>query len=543
MAVVLTGLVAFGGQPPAAPAPPAPPAAPGPPAPQNLPPDELPTHLIKVLRTTNKAQTNRYVPRVYTVNNVNPYQLLRWVRRTAQIEEGGLYFFGNPTDPKDRDSVKSGKLVLILPEYMVPGVDQMMQVLDREGLTSAAGQTFYYFRPEHRHVNDPGFVAVINALRGNSGDVRADPEANAYLIYAVPSKTDDVKKYLPLFDVRPPQVMVEAAVYEVFVDNESKLGLDYVAWKNGPGRNLFAAGAFFEKEHIQEVRPDATAPVAVPPNFQKPIPSPLFNSGVDSYGLPGHGFRAKGANAAWFLDVPSAFFDFLVVKGKARLLTAAKIATRNRLPATLSSGDTITYYESRTGTSPRAGLRAANRPLDPKGADQNFPDNATVVGTQVKRELLASSIGVRLDVTPVLAEKEMQLTVAVLLVSHTGFDDKGVPVLTQRAVTTTLEARDGQEIILGGYAREVFLQRADKMPFLGSIPILGYLFGGDSNTTERRQVVIVLTPYVIPDASAMQYEATAIDAMAIKDKAQRAAPTPVPTTPVGFDQWLLDSGK
>ena len=43
-------------------------------------PDELPTHLIKVLRTSNKAQTNRYIPKVYTINNVNPYDVFRWIR-------------------------------------------------------------------------------------------------------------------------------------------------------------------------------------------------------------------------------------------------------------------------------------------------------------------------------------------------------------------------------------------------------------------------------------------------------------------------------
>ena len=140
-------------------------------------PDELPTRVIKVLRTTDKAQTNSYVPKVYAVENVNPYELLRWIRRTAQIEEGGFYFFGKP----DKDgNVKSGKI----------------------------------------------------------------------LVYAPPSKVDDVTAWLPKIDVPPPQVMVEVAVHEIYVDNEPRLGLDYVAWKNDPGRNLFAMGAFSEKEKV-----------------------------------------------------------------------------------------------------------------------------------------------------------------------------------------------------------------------------------------------------------------------------------------------------
>lgn len=49
-------------------------------------PTELPTNLVKILRTSNKAQTNRYVPKVYEFKNVNPYAVIRFVRRTIEIE-------------------------------------------------------------------------------------------------------------------------------------------------------------------------------------------------------------------------------------------------------------------------------------------------------------------------------------------------------------------------------------------------------------------------------------------------------------------------
>jgi len=534
-ALCLVGAVAFGG------------GAPAPPHPQDMAPDELPTHLIKVLRTTNKAQTNRYVPRVYTINNVNPFDLFRWIRRTAQIEEGAFYFFAKPEKSEKEGEgpvARSGKIVVVVPEYMVPGVDLMMQTIDRAGLTSSAGEEYYYFRPKHRHVEDTGFTDVINALRGTTGDTHADKEANMFLVYAAPSKCEDVKRFLPQFDQRPPQVMIEVAVYEVYVDNESKLGLDYVAWKNGPGRNLFAVGAFAERERIYDQRSG----------------NPLFNSGTGgTYGLPGHGFRARGNNSAYFLDVPSAFFDYLAVKGKARVMTAAKLATRNLVPAVLTCGDTILYYETRLGSSspprpagqavgyetnvggsPNAGLRPPGLPLDPEGLSSTYPDNRTVVGTQVSRVLTAGSTGLKLEIDPIIAENRIHLLIKVLLVSHTGFDDKGVPQLVQRSVTSEVEARDGQELILGGYGREVFVQRADKIPFLGSLPLIGYLFGGDANTVVRRQVVLVVTPHRIGDDWAMDYAGTRIDAKAIRSKALREAPSGVPDTPFGFDQWLMD---
>ncbi len=169
-------------------------------------PDELPTHLIKILRTTNKAQTNRYVPKVYDVNNTNPYALLRWIRRTAQQEEGAYYFFGKKDE---NDKVTSGKILVTLPEYMLPGVDELMRTIDRSGLTSTSGEKFFYYRPRHRHVNDGGFTDLVDAIVGTSGGFERDNEANKFMVYAAPSKVEDVKALLPLFDAPPPQAMID----------------------------------------------------------------------------------------------------------------------------------------------------------------------------------------------------------------------------------------------------------------------------------------------------------------------------------------------
>lgn len=496
-------------------------------------PGDIPSHVVKILRTTNKAQTNKYVPKVYDIENANPYEVFRWVRRTAQIEEGAYYFFAK-TLPDG--TVKGGKVMVTLPDYMLPGVDEMMKTVDRQNITSSSGEEYVYVFPKHRSVTDAGFVGLIGTVIGNSGSYGADVEVNHCWVLAAPSKIESVKAWLPKFDVPPPQVVVEVAVYEIYVDNEAKIGLDYVNWKNGPGRNLFAFQAYGEREQVlsQDVAP------------------PLLNTGTGgTYGLPGHGMSSSGANAAWFLDVPSAFFDFLVVKNKARIMTSAKIATRDLISATISSGDTILYYKAQvssagSGGAPNAGTRPANLPLDPNGTTDNstakysYPDNRTVVSTSMPRAL-AGNTGVSLNVTPTIGTQGMTLAVVASVVSHNGFDSDGTPVLVTRKTDTNVFARDGQEIILGGMSRELTLERSDKVPFLGSLPGIGYMFGGEGNTTERRQVVVVMTPHIVKDFSNMDFSDSKIDAAMIKQRATGKAKVEVPKTEVGFDQWLLDS--
>jgi hypothetical protein len=243
----------------------------------------------------------------------------------------------------------------------------------------------------------------------------------------------------------------------------------------------------------------------------------------------------SGRNVSWFLNVPSAFFDFLVVKGKARVMSSAKVSARNEKAALLHATDSIIYYRANNPSSSNDGERDAA--LDD-------PDDRTVTGPNptLSRSMSAYgfSYGVYLSVYPVIAENEIDLSVTTRVVNHVGFDSDELPVLTARETDSQIRCRDGQEVVIGGMTREMRVQRADKMPFLGSLPLVGYLFGGESNTVERRQVVVVLTPHVVKDYSAMSGAGTQIDAAMIRAQALDKAELKVPRTDVGFDQWLLD---
>ena len=474
-------------------------------------PDEMPTSLIRVLRTTNKAQTNRYVPKVYDLKNVNPFDVVRFIRRVLEIEEGAWALYAKTDTPGDPASVTSGKVVVVAPTYQIPYIDKLMETIDTPGLTTSGGDLEFYYRPRHRHVEDTAWVSVIAAL-GVEGDYVRDREVNGFLFYAAPSSIADVQHWLPLVDQPPPQAMIEATVYEVNAENDNSLGLDYVAWKSGPGRNLFNLGLYAEGEHIPSLHADPPA-VATPP----------FNSGVPggTYGLPGHMFQANGAFASFVFDVSSQFFDFLVTKNKARVVTSSKVLACNGVAATLSAGDQIFYWRT---------------------ADDNAPPDDRVVAPDTRtRTLGAGSTGVYLQITPLLSTEGANLTVDLDIVSHTGFDATGRPQFARRDYLSRVRVKDGEEVVLGGYSRAFTVQKTSKIPVLGDLPLLGYLFGGEENLVKNRQVFIVLTSRNVKDyGSTMSGEATEIDAALIRARATKERTTEPLKTRGGFDQWMLD---
>jgi general secretion pathway protein D len=83
-------------------------------------------------------------------------------------------------------------------------------------------------------------------------------------------------------------------------------------------------------------------------------------------------------------------------------------------------------------------------------------------------------------------------------------DDKGRPAETlKRATSTKVSVQDGQTIVISGLQRDIDIEGQSKVPLLGDIPIIGWLFRNSSNTRQKTNLMIFLTPYVVRDANDM----------------------------------------
>jgi Bacterial type II and III secretion system protein len=494
---------------------------------------ELPQHIVKILRTTNKAQTNRYFPRVYEFKNVNPYAVVRWVRRFMEIEEGAWFSYCN-------DDGKSGKILAVCPEYQLEGLDALMALIDRTGLTSSGGDKRGMYQPKHRDVNDVGFLNNI-VLAGTPTVVAVpDTQINGMYLEDSPSGFTSVEKAWAELDVPTGSFDAMTTVYEVDLNDDSQIGLDYQTWKNGPGRNLFAVGAFGTKEKVTEFNSEAQAGGAG---------SLIYNSGKNVYTLDDQEYEHTGRNGAYMYDVPSAYFDYLANNGFGRTMTRAKLAALSGTTALIEIGEEILYYKVNHAPDLRAGARL--EPLDPYGKLEPFtdttatgevtdtygvrvadhPDNRTVVPTLTKRELGTVKTGLSLQITPTVHANIVTVVFKMSFVDVTGFSDDGTPVLANRAAESTFRIPyDQREITIGGMVRNRRIDGANQMPGLGDIPILGYLFGGKSQLDQKSLVVVSMKM----NASAMPGDNRSDEERAAEAKGLGDADAPPPENSAGF---------
>ncbi|MEN6626458.1 MAG: hypothetical protein ABFD69_09550 [Candidatus Sumerlaeia bacterium] len=481
-------------------------------------PNDFPTHVVKVLRTTNKAQTNSYVPVVFDFKYNNPYNVIRFLLRSIQPEEGVLFTFVNPEGT-------GGKVLFVVPRYQVDDLRALVASLDRPGLTTSAGDIRVYKQLAHRRADasDASFLNVAASYSTFNGTVTiADPEVNALFYMDTESAANQAVKALGEFlDVPTPMVELVVKIYEIDSQNDATIGQDYIAWKNGPGANLFAIGAFAESASADHVK-NLDGALVVPPAYG---------------GLPGNRVRAQGYNAAYQYATSSAFFDFLQVKGKARMLNQVKLAALNTKTAEMTAGDQVLYYKVTTTDDANGGVRDTG--------DIHAEANATrtVVPTTLKNDLVPIETGIHLAFRPMIGLDSVNFDLALDWSDLGGFDDQGVPQINKRSFESKFRLGAGDELVLGGFKRQVRVRGHQGVPILSRIPVLGYLFGGETDSNKNTEVVVVVKPVTIFNYNVAGGYKVAPDDQLTIDKAVGIEPIKEPDVKAGFDQIGLDPAR
>jgi len=108
------------------------------------------------------------------------------------------------------------------------------------------------------------------------------------------------------------------------------------------------------------------------------------------------------------------------------------------------------------------------------------------------------STGIILKITPYVGCASDIIADIVIEVSDvTGSGATDLPVTSVRSVETRVQVSNGQTIGIGGLLSESTREERHRIPFLGDIPILGYLFGNTTTTKEETEVVVLITPHLL----------------------------------------------
>ncbi len=303
---------------------------------------------------------------------------------------------------------------------------------------------------------------AANTVQADPITVWADGQTNAIVVSAPPKVMRSLMAIVDKLDIRRAQVLVEAIIVEVMMDSVAELGVTWAVEGSG-----------------------TDAPIGVT-NF------PAFGSGVvqlgsaigadagtDVTGLIGEGITIGVGRISDSSVSFAAILRALQGDANTNIIATPSILTTDNEEASLTVGQEVPFV---TGQFTSAGGAA--------GVVNPF--------TTVQRE----SIGLTLVITPQINEGDSLLLEISQEISSIAQSAAGaVDLITnQRIIETTVIVDDGSIVVLGGLIDEVLRESDQRVPVLGSIPVLGALFRSRKTELVKTNLMIFIRPQILRDA-------------------------------------------
>ncbi len=281
---------------------------------------------------------------------------------------------------------------------------------------------------------------------------------NALIVEASPQDFDLVRKLVNDLDRMPQQVMVEVVIAEVSLDEGMDLGVE-LSTIDSPEEGVTTV--------IGRNRPNESDGLA------GILEEGLFPQGL-SIGLA----RGTYVDAAGrVLPRIPILVQALAQNRDVKILSNIPLWAQNNTEASISVVENIPLLSSRI---------------------EGTGDNRDVI-----QNIERVDVGIKLKLTPHINidnEVKLKLNPSIEAIIDSGPSDTDfAPTIAKREVTTTVTIPDRSTVIISGLIREDMVKQVSKVPLLGDIPVLGWLFRSQSETKRRTNLLIFVTPHIVKD--------------------------------------------
>ncbi len=357
-------------------------------------------------------------------------------------------------------------------------------------------------------------VTVVQSVLTKAGRVAVDPRTNSLIVTDVPEVFPQVDQLIAELDKKVPQIMIEAQIVEIDSNRANDLGFEW----GGPNGEMGTFTGGQRDTSFPMVLTSATGQ----PRFFDPVQNVMSTLALEGGGMMGGGMGGGMMGGGMMgttlggigstggtLAIPTTqpginpltglpmlgssvmtsvlnlsqltiTLRMLVSRSEARYLGKPKILTVNNTPAMISiTGDTAVYMSEQTTGGGMGITQATYSPVD-------------------------KNTGLTLTVTPQV-NGDGYITMAVnpefVDVQPSVVSSAANPVydtLTRKA-QTLVRVKNGETLVLGGLLHSTEQKTVRKVPFLGYIPVIGWLFTSVQAQRKNTDLVIFITPTIIND--------------------------------------------
>ncbi|PFH10220.1 type IV pilus assembly protein PilQ [Collimonas sp. PA-H2] len=362
---------------------------------------------------------------------------------------------------KGLDMRKNGSVIWIAPkdELLTKEkleLEQRSQIAELEPLRTESFQLNYQKADAFKKIfgiDDAGGGAgggKKNSILSSRGSAVIDPRTNQLFVTDTPTILQNIRNLVQKVDIASRQVLIEARMVEA---------------NDGFSRNLGAKLGFgFNSRNVssggQQLTPTTATNGAIP------------GTGGNSVNLPASPQTGTAGSIALtlFNSAASKFISLelsaLEADGQGKIISSPRVVTADQQKALIEQGTEIPYQNATSSGATSVEFKKANLKLEV--TPQITPDGNVILTVDVTND----SVG---DVVP-----------------------GGVSINTKH-VQTQVQVENGGTVVIGGIYTQQISNNVTKIPLLGDIPVLGYLFKQSAVVNKRTELLIFLTPKVVID--------------------------------------------
>lgn len=309
----------------------------------------------------------------------------------------------------------------------------------------------------------PGSTQRILSKRGNAV---AEPQSNLLFVNDIPSKLEEIRKFIRAIDIGARQVMIEARVVEASDTFNRDLGvrMNYLTSQRTAlgGSGIYGTGGTYSAP---------ANPYTNPPTLA------ATRSSSTGLGVNMPSFTNAGGTLAFALfnssltRILNLELAALETDGIGKIVSSPRVITANNVKAKIQDGTEIPYVTTVAG----GGVATQNVAFKTAALSLEATPQITPEGTV--RMLL------------VVKKEEPDWTRAVL----------GNPPIKTATVETNVVVENGGTVVIGGVYITKKENVTEKVPLLGDIPFVGYMFKYQNDTGQRRELLFFITPRILSD--------------------------------------------
>jgi type IV pilus assembly protein PilQ len=357
------------------------------------------------------------------------------------------------------------------------------ELASREKAELAAHKEVQELSPTHTEFMQVNYAKVVDlaklikttsakdSMLSPRGSLSIDERTNTLLVQDTADKLADIRRLVQTLDVPVKQVLIEARIVIVSDTFErdfgARLGLTGFTTA-GPGTLLTVSGT--------NLGTDSMLSSAFPASSTKPsgfVNYPTLNNRYQVNLPASHTDGSIGLSVLAGKHVLDLELSAAQNEGKSETISSPRVITANQKEATIMQGVEIPYQQS--ASSGATTTQFKNAVLSLKVTPLITPDNRVVLDLDVADD-----------------------SVGQLVSSATG---GSVPSIDTRQIITQVLVNDGQTVVLGGILDTTKSKTANKVPWLGDIPVLGNLFKSTTNVNNKTELLIFITPKILREGS------------------------------------------